>query len=52
MDLYNSPNIKSVYTEFEPATKALFEFLMQNTYVSLTVKETEKLDNYRDLALL
>ena len=39
MDLYNSPNIKSVYTEFEPATKALFEFLMQNTYVSLTEKK-------------
>ena len=39
MELYNSNEIKNVYEEFESSMRGLFDFLIQNTYVSLTEKK-------------
>ncbi len=39
IELYNNQQIKQVYQEFESAFKALFDFLMQNTFASLTEKK-------------
>ncbi len=39
IELYNNQQIKQVYQEFEPAFKSLFDFLMQNTFISLTEKK-------------
>ena len=39
MELYNSNEIKNVYEEFESSIRGLFDFLIQNTYISLTEKK-------------
>jgi hypothetical protein len=36
MELYHKPEIQNVFKEYEPSIKATYDFLIRNTYLSLT----------------